>query len=294
MPMKRWTVIILILSFILTGRASAVDPDSKNIRVLTSFYPMYIMALNVCRDVPGVTVSNLTPPLTGCLHDYSLTTDAMKKLEHADIFVANGAGMESFLKRVAAQYPSIKIVELAKDIPLIKGEGNEGNNPHVWVSISYAIIEVENLGRAMESFDPGHAGLYRKNTAAYIARLDALRSRMRSELAPFKGRRIITFHEAFPYFAGEFGLKIAAVVEREPGSQPSAKELADTIDLIRKSGIRSIFIEPQYPAMAAKTIAGETGAEVYVLDPAVTAPDDPDAYLDIMEQNLAVLRKALS
>jgi zinc transport system substrate-binding protein len=86
---------------------------------------------------------------------------------------------------------------------------------------------------------------------------------------------------------------IAAVVEREPGSQPSAQELAHTIDLIKKHGIRVIFSEPQYPASAAAAIARETGAHVYVLDPAVTGPDDPDAYLHIMEANLAVLMKAL-
>ena len=140
----------------------------------------------------------------------------------------------------------------------------------------------------------GHKSLYRKNTDAYVARLEALRVRMQSELASFKGKKIITFHEAFPYFAQEFGLEIAAVVEREPGSEPSAKELAETVDLIRNSGIKSLFSEPQYPVTAVDTIAKETGATVYVLDPAVTGPDDPDAYLNIMEKNLVILKKALS
>jgi zinc transport system substrate-binding protein len=266
--------------------------EAKQISIVASFYPMYIMAKNVTRDVPGISVKNLTPPLTGCLHDYTVTTNDMKKLAHAQVFVANGAGMESFLAKIVAGFPQIKIIQLADGIALIKGEGDEGDNPHVWVSLSGAIAEVENLGRAMEQFDPAHRDLYRKNTADYVAKLENLRDKMRAELAPYKGMSIITFHEAFPYFAKEFDLKIAAVVEREPGSEPSAKELADTIELIKKNGIPALFSEPQYPAASAETIVRETGAKVYVLDPAVTGPDDPDAYLNIMENNLKILKQA--
>ena len=287
-------IIILGTCFSFAAPGELMAAPSKNINVVASFYPMYIMAINVCKDVPGVKVANLTPPMSGCLHDYSITANDMKKLVGANVFIANGAGMESFLNKIVEQYPAIKIATLADDIPLIKGEGNEGDNPHVWVSISDAMLQVKNLGKAMEAFDPVHKNLYRKNTNSYIAKLEALRSRMQSELAPFKGKKIITFHEAFPYFAQEFGLEIAAVVEREPGSEPSAKELAETVDLIRNSGIKSLFSEPQYPVTAADTIAKETGAIVYVLDPAVTGPDDPDAYLNIMEKNLTTLKKALS
>jgi len=288
-------VLMIMFLFVLApGCKHESARETKKIRLVVSFYPMYIMALNVVKNVPDVSVSNLTPPITGCLHDYTVTTDDMKKLADAQVFVANGAGMESFLDRVLAQYPQIKIIKLADGIPLIRGEGEEGDNPHVWVSISLAISEVDNFGKAMEKFDPAHTDVYRRNTRVYISKLDTLRQKMRMELAPYKGRKIITFHEAFPYFAQEFGLEIAAVVEREPGSEPSARELSRTVDLVRKSGIKTLFSEPQYHATAAYTIAGETGAKVYMLDPAVTGPDSPDAYINIMENNLEVLKTAFS
>ena len=283
------SILLLVCFFVSVGTAAS---ETKDIKIVASFYPMYIMAKNVTKDVPGVSVQNLTPPLTGCLHDYTVTTNDMKKFSDAQVFVANGAGMESFLDKIIAQHPIIKIIQLAEGIPFIKGEGNEGDNPHLWVSISNAIIQVKNLGKAMEEFDPGHKELYVKNTADYVAKLEALSQKMHSELAPYKGRSIITFHEAFPYFAQEFGFNIAAVVEREPGSEPSAKELADTIELVKKNGIPTLFSEPQYPDSAAETIAKETGAKVYVLDPAVTGSDDYDAYLNIMENNLATLKLA--
>ncbi len=282
-------IFFMVCSFVSVGNAAS---EAKDIKIVASFYPMYIMAKNVAKDVPGVSVQNLTPPLTGCLHDYTVTTNDMKKLADAQVFVANGAGMESFLDKIIAQHPTIKIIKLSERIPLIKGEGNEGDNPHLWVSISNAIIQVKNLGKAMEEFDSLHKELYTKNTADYVAKLETLRQKMHSELAPYKGRSIITFHEAFPYFAQEFDLKIAAVVEREPGSEPSAKELADTIELVKKNGIPALFSEPQYPDAAAGTIAKETGAKVYVLDPAVTGPDDYGSYINIMENNLKVLKQA--
>jgi len=285
-------VFIVVLSILLATTAiAAAQTAPSDVKVITSFYPVYIMALNVTKGVPGVSVSNLTPPVTGCLHDYALTAGDMKKIASADIFIANGAGMESFLDNVIAQYPKLDVVELATGVEFIK-DGKEVN-PHVWVSISNAIIEVKNLGIAMEKFDPTRAQAYRKNTDEYVNKLNVLRLEMLSSLAPYKGRQIITFHEAFPYFAQEIGLQIAAVIERQPGSSPDARELAGTIDLIKRAGIRAIFCEPQYPSAAAKIIAGETGAKIYTLDPAVTGPDDPNAYIDIMEKNCRVLKEAL-
>ena len=280
----------------LAGCGSKGQPPAGaagKLSVVASFYPMYITTVNVAKDVPGVSAVNMTPSTTGCLHDYAITTADMKRLAAADVFVTNGAGMESFLDNVAGQYPRLKIVQLAQGIPLIKGHGAEGDNPHVWVSVSHAITQVKNLGKAMAEFDPPHADLYRKNADAYAARLETLRAKMEAELAPYRGRKIVTFHEAFPYFAQEFGLEIAAVIEREPGSAPSARELAETIDLVKESGVKALFSEPQYSGVAADAIARETGAKVYVLDPGVTGPDDPDAYITIMEKNLAVLKEAL-
>ena len=294
MQMKRVLLNIILalfsLSVSLAYANEARTGATKGLRIVASFYPVYIMAKNVTRDVPGISLQNLTSPLTGCLHDYSLTSNDMKKISDAQVFVANGAGMESFLDQILEQHPNLKIIRLSEGVSLIKDNGKD--NPHVWVSISNAIIQVKNLGKTMEAIDPVHQELYAKNTAAYAAKLEDLSRKMHSELGSYRDRGVITFHEAFPYFAREFGFNIVAVIEREPGSEPNAKELADTIELVKKNGIHELFIEPQYPAAAANVIAKETGAKIYVLDPAVTGPDDYDAYINIMENNLNVLKKA--
>lgn len=280
----------LVVSAGLSGCGGSGRTEAKEKVIATSFYPMYIMAKNIAKDVPGVKVVNITRPTTGCLHDYQFTTGDLRKLDQADYFVINGAGMESFLDKITSQRPDLKIIDASKGIGLIRD--SQGNpNPHLWVSVSLAMRQVQNIAEQLAELDPAHAAAYRKNAAAYLQKLDKLREQMRQVLEQYRGSEIVTFHEAFPYFAQEFGLKVAAVVEREPGSEPSAGELAQTISLVKNS--RVIFAEPQYSPKAAEIIARETGARVFTLDPAVTGPDDNDAYIKIMERNLQVLQQAL-
>ena len=290
------SVIALMAAVLMvkSGDVSAADTPQKTLRILTSFYPMYIATVNVANGVTGVEVRNLTLPQTGCLHDYQLTTEDMINVSKADVFVVNGAGMESFLDKVLKQSPKTRIIQASEGIKLLKSDGAEEGNPHVWVSVSLHIKQVASIADQLAKLDPSHAAQYRQNAADYTAKLEALRTKMHDELKDIKRKDIVTFHEAFPYFAKEFNLNILAVIEREPGSEPSAKELAELIDIVKAKKAKVLFVEPQYPGNEADIIARETAAKVYTLDPVVTGPDAPDAYLKIMEANLETLKKALN
>ena len=95
---------------------------------------MYVINVNIVGAAPDVTITCLAKPTTGCLHDYQLTPGDLVALTKADVFVANGAGMEAFLDKAINQVPGLKVVEAAAGIPLA-----DGGNPHLWVSISGAI-----------------------------------------------------------------------------------------------------------------------------------------------------------
>lgn len=297
-------VVLSVLLVLLSGCGTNSDSkpavsqrdDSKtgsSLTIAASFYPMYIFTLNIAKDIPNVKVVSLTKPTTGCLHDYALTPEDMKNLEGAQILVINGAGMEGFMDKITGQRPDLKIIESSQGIPLLQGEGDEGDNPHVWLSISNAITQVKTIGNQLAALDPANAAQYQENTKAYAAKLEGLKTKMHETLDGVQQRNIVTFHEAFPYFAKEFNLNTVGVIEREPGSAPSAKELGETIEQIKSIGIKALFAEPQYPTKAADTIAKETGAKVYTLDPVVTGPLDADAYITIMESNLKTLQEAL-
>ena len=300
--------IIILVSLFLTGCNNSAKSNNK-LTIITSFYPMYISTLNIVKDIPNVEVLNMTTSQTGCLHDYSLSTKDLKTLSNADILIINGAGMESFLDDVIDEYSDLKIIEASKGIDLIEDTEHDDHtedhdhedhdhdvNPHVWVSISKNIEEVSNIAEELSSLDPNHANEYQDNANEYIAKLENLKTEMHSTLDNIAHKDIITFHEAFPYFAEEFGLNIVGVIEIEPDSEPSAKEVENIISIINEKNIKALFTEPQYSSKIADTIAKETGASIYTLDPIVTGDSNEKAYNDYiikMQENLNTLKEAL-
>jgi len=289
--------LLIALCLLLTGCGgtnTAGGGKDGSVHIVTSFYPLYIAPPNITQGIDGVTVTNMTKPQTGCLHDYQLMTEDMKTLEKADAFVINGAGMESFLDKVIKQQKSLKVIDASKGIDLLK-DGDE-ENPHVWLSVTDAIAQVKNIAEQLKAADPKHADAYEKNAAAYIKKLEALKTEMHAALDTVPNKDIVTFHEAFPYFAKEFGLNIISVVEREPGTEPTPAELQETIEQVKALPVKVLFTEPQYSPSAAETIARETGAKIYTLDPIVTGEANEqalNAYIDTMKKNMETLKTAL-
>jgi len=290
--------ILLLLLIILTmsGCGGEEKKDDGKLKIVTSFYPMYLDAMNIVRGVEGVEVVNMTPPQTGCLHDYQLTPEDMKTLETADIFIVNGLGMESFLDKVIEAHPDLKIIDASDSpeiVPIMEGDAP---NPHVWMSITYSIQQVKNISSKLCELDPDHAEAYKRQTLDYVDELTTLRDELHISLTMLPNKDIVTFHEAFPYFAKEFGLNVVAIIEREPGTEPTPQELAETIEKINSLPVKVIFTEPQYSPKAAETIARETGAKIFELDPIVTGEAKPENLLDYVNRmlnNIMTLATAL-
>ncbi|OPX44365.1 high-affinity zinc uptake system binding-protein ZnuA precursor [Ruminiclostridium hungatei] len=299
--LKRFSALLLMLVIlgisVLTGCTGAGENKNKSqgstYTIVTSFYPVYVFTKNIIGELPNVELINMTEPQTGCLHDYQLMPADLKTLEKADAFVINGAGMEAFMDKVIKQRPELKVIEAAKGIELLKDENGE-ENPHIWVSITGAITEVKNIAEGLAASDAKNAAAYRENADKYVRKLQQQSDKMHRELDGLKNKNIVTFHEAFPYFAKEFGLNIVSVVEREPGTEPSAGELAELVGQIKETGVKLLFAEPQYSQKAAETIAKETGAQVYLLDPVATGEKNAsaDSYIKAMDENLKVLVEA--
>lgn len=295
--LKRILIAMLLVLLALGAAGCGTQQQGghdKKFRIVTSFYPMYIDAINITKGVDGVEVVNMTKPQTGCLHDYQLTTEDMKTLEKADAFVVNGAGMESFLDKVIKMQEGMTVIDASRGIDLMEEDGEA--NPHVWLSITKDIEQVKNIRDQLKVADPAHADQYEANAAAYLAKLEALKTEMHAALDGVPHKDIVTFHEAFPYFAEEFGLHILGVIEREPGADPTPAELETTIEQVKELPVKVLFAEPQYSPAAAETIARETGAKLYSLDPVVTGeatPDAKDAYLVAMKKNMETLKEAL-
>lgn len=303
--MKKILISLLVCIWACPMAVGAEEP----FQVVTSFYPVYVLTANVVEGIEGVTLSNLTAPETGCLHDYQLLPADMRALADASVFVINGAGMEQFMDKVIAQYGTMPIIDSSEGVPLLYGEdahhhdteGDDGHdhgeevvNPHIWLDPRNAAIQVRNIGEGLAAADPAHAAQYLENAEAYAAKLEALYTEMMQELQEVPERRLVTFHDAFPYFANAFDFDIIATMHLEAEEQPSTRELADMVDLVNALGIQALFAEPQYDSRTADVIAAETGAQVYVLDPVVTGELQGSAYEDTMRQNVQTLKEALA
>lgn len=306
-------IICICLIFLLAGCTNNVThnqhTEKEKLNIVTSFYPMYIATANIIDGVENVTLECLASPEVGCLHDYQLTVNDMMTLENADVFVINGGGMESFLDKAISAYPEMKIINASEEIlENVSGEHDDeyenehdhehehshGDvNPHVWVSIDLHIKQIEKITQELIKIDNKNKDKYQSNSNSYISSLYDLSQKMHNELDNLPNKDIITFHEAFEYFAEEFGLNVLAVIEREPGTSPSARDVANIIDIVKEYRVNAVFVEPQYSKTAANTISNETNTKVYELDPATSGTFEKEAYIKIMEKNLEVLKEAL-
>lgn len=299
--------------------------EGPDLTVVTSFYPMYIAAMNIIGDVEGVSLQNLSEPQTGCLHDYQLTPADMKLLQSADVFIVNGGGIESFLSDVAKNYPELTIINASADVELLEGEvhtheeytheneleadteehiyepesyeeththGTE--NAHAWMSVSDYMIQVETIAEGLAGADLSHASEYEENARAYRQELEPLAEELAELKQELGGGAVISFHEAYDYVAGDLGLTVAFTLNLDEERQVSAGEVAEVISAVREGNIRIVLAEELYGKDMGETVQKETGAQVIYLDTLVSGDYEKDSYKDGMKENIRLLKEAFA
>ena len=284
---------ILIAAIALTMLYTGITEDKKDktqFTIVTSFYPMYVAAANVIGDVKGVTLKNLSEPQTGCLHDYQLTTEDMKLLSKADLFIVNGGGIETFLTDVASNYPELDITEACQNVPLL--EDGEEENAHAWMSVSDYRIQLATIESALEQADPEHADAYHENAKAYDEKLAALQEEQDEIRQAANGQNVIIFHEAYDYVAEDYGFNVSYVLDLDEERQVSAGEVADVLNQIQKDHVSYIFAEELYGSDMGKTVESESNVKVIYLDACNRGDYSKDSYLTAMQSNIDKLREA--
>ncbi len=240
-----------------------------------------------------VDVELLVPPSANP-HTYQPNPRQMKKLAKASILVLNGLGVEFWASNAVetAQNPNLITVYTSEGLPLIGADKSGSNaNPHVWLDPLNAMHQVRLIEKALAKVDPSHANVYRRNAARLIYKLRELDSEIKESLKHLKSRAFVSSHPAWTYFAKRYGLVEAAVIEKSPGQEPSPAEIRQIIDIIRRRGVKVIFVEPRSTFKKAETIAEETGAKLIVLDP-LGSPPGYD-YFKTMRKNLTVMSEAM-
>ena len=288
-------VVITVVSGLLTNiyvRESGSKQEEQTLTVVTSFYPMYIAALNVIGDTDGVHLQNLSEPQTGCLHDFQLPPEDMKLLSKADVFIINGGGIESFMKDVAKSYPDLTIIEASEGIDLLEDEGEE--NAHAWMSVATYEEQVNHIAEGLAAADEKHASDYQKHADAYVVKLDALKERQQKVAEKIKGQSVILFHEAYDYVADDYGLNVAYVLDLDEERQVSAGEVADVLAAVRDDHVKYILAEELYGKSMGDTVEKETDAKVIYLDALNRGDYDADSYIKGMSANIGLIEQYLT
>ena len=307
--MKKFKIIAVMLIALLilplfSGCSRAVDKE-EDFLIVTSFYPMYVFTKNITEGAENVNVLNMTEPQTGCLHDYQLLPEDIKTLEKADVFVINGGGMEAFMEKAYENVKDLEVITASEGIDFISLECEEHEhhshhdheheelNSHVWTYVPNAVKEVENITKGLCEFNPGNEKIYRENAEKYIKKLNAVHEEFKEFSDSAGDIKLAVTHEAFDYMAKGYGFEIAGYVISGHNTQPSAGELSDLTGKIKDEEVIGIFKEPQYPDGVINTLARETGADIYELDPMVTGEEEyKDVYEAAMLKNLKTIKTA--
>ena len=284
-------IAVIILTIIVTLVILNINKRNRNnindekIKIVTSFYPMYIIAENLLEGTNNTELVNMADVNVGCLHDYTLTTEDMKKVENADIFIINGLGMENFLDKVINSNSDMYIIDSSTNIQNLIKNGNE-INPHIWTSIDNYILQVKNISKDLQVKDKLNEEIYKLNEEKYVEKLENLKEKYLEVSKELEGQKVIILNEAFEYFAQELNLEATTIKTDHEESTVSAEKLKNTIEKVKEENIEIIIIDKNDNKSNAETIANETGAEIYELNSGLTGSLEKDAYIKAMEENL--------
>jgi ABC-type Zn uptake system ZnuABC Zn-binding protein ZnuA len=225
---------------------------------------------DIVKNVGGdlVDVTSIVPR-NGDVHTFEPKPADVQRVGQAKLLIMNGLGLDDWLEKTIsnASASGTPLIKLGVDLPgveLLPGEDPGTQNPHLWMDVKYADLYVDRIATALMSADPTHATGYGAQAAAYKQRLDALDASVAARIAtiPAASRKLVMFHDAFPYYARAYGITIVGVAVEAPGQDPSAAYTAQLITAIRNAGVKAIFSENQFPTRLVEQLASETGATV--------------------------------
>ncbi len=294
-------VVIPLSIFALWNSNNSISesPDeSDQIIVIASFYPLYEFSKQVGQD--NVDVSLLVPPGIEP-HDWEPTIKDIELMKKSSIVVVNGIGFESWVENVKSiSSARINVVDTSIGVHLKENEDHESeehndehglSDPHIWLNPIMAKNQVNNIKNALINIDPKNESYYTKNAQNYLSQLDALDKKIRNELSGCK-KDFIAFHNAFSYFADEYGLTQHTIVSTNPNSEPTPQTLQKIISLAKEHKIKVIFSEESVNPRVSEVIANEFGGKVLTLSPIEVFEHDA-SYVSKMEKNLVNLKEAL-
>ena len=303
------SIAVVALAIAACGGTNDTSPqasDSEGLRVVTTVSPI----TSLVENVGGVRIrlQGIVPEGTNS-HTFEPAPSVAQVMSEADLIVLNGLFLEepSLEMAEANKKPGAVILALADraisrdewvfDFSFPEDGGHP--NPHLWTSPVLAIEYAELIRDELAKLDADNADYYNSNYEKLKARLEDLDRRISEavETIPPENRKLLTYHDSFPYFGPRYGLEIVGAVQPSDFTEPSARDVADLIDQVRQTKVPAIFGSEVFPSPVMEQIAKEGGAEFVDQlrdDDLPGSHGDPrHSYMGLMLTNVEVIVTAL-
>lgn len=305
--MKKWVFAVLAVvttALLLTGCGTNTNESAKadgKLKVAVTFNAMKEFTAAVGKD--KVDIIQIIPDGTEP-HEFQPTTKNMKDLAKAKVFVYQGLGMEPWAEEVlkSANNKDLTAIEAAQGVDIIhvQDEDQHGDehahgsdDPHAFLSLTAAQIEVQNIADGLAKADPANADFYQKNAADYKAQLQALQNEYAPKFAALSNKDFVTGHAAFAYLCRDFGLHQNSVEDVFADGEPSTQKLADLVNYSKAHHVKTIFVEDIVSPKTSETLAKEVGATTKQIH-TMESGEGTATYLDRMKENLDEIYASLA
>lgn len=191
----------------------------------------------------------------------------------------------------ASRYAEILEIPTAQ-VSRAMGDVHPQGNPHYWLDPQNGLRVATGLAQKLSEMSPGDAGFFQQRLQDFKKRLNDAERRWDEQMKPYRGRKVITYHQSWPNFVKRFGLQVADYVEPRPGIPPSPAHVVELISLMKRQNVKLILVEPYFDLKTPQSVARETGGQVVVLMPSVGGNTESGDYIKLFDYDVNLLVKA--
>lgn len=300
-------LLLLVLVNLVMGCSgeSTTQQDTKQMKVVTTVYPVYEFTKRIGGDKIAVT---LMTPAGAEPHDWEPTAKDLVKIREAKLFVYQGNGLEPWVEKMLTQNKTTAAIAASEGIPTLEAVEDDENgpaeqpgqptaDPHLWLDPVLAQQEVKNIRDALISADSANEAFYTANAEQLISQLADLDNQYRISISKLKNKNIVTTHAAFAYLAKRYGLNQVPLMGLAPDAEPTPEKIGQVAAFCKQNDVHVIFFETLVSPKLAEMMSKESGAATLVLNP-IEGLTDSDIkagkdYFSIMKENLVNIETAL-
>ena len=302
----RWLVIALFALFLgACGQKSSQvnSKETKGMKIVTSFYPVYAMVKAVSGDLNDVRMIQSSSGI----HSYEPSANDIAAIYDADVFVYHSHTLESWAGSLdpSLQKSKVKVLEASEGMTLERvpgledmqaGEGIDEKtlyDPHTWLDPEKVAEEAQIIADKLSELDSANKDAYQKNAQSFSAKAHDLTKKYQPIFEKANQKTFVTQHTAFSYLAKRFGLNQLGIAGISPDQEPSPRQLTEIQEFVKTYKVKTIFTESNASSKVADTLVKSTGVTLKKLNPLEADPQNDKSYLENLEENLAILAQEL-